>query len=322
MTAPLQSAVPSLHGVGNVAATFGTNLTAGTKLLAFVQVADPSGGIDPVCTGVSDGGSGSFSLLSDVPSSGNPGSGVLTQHSYIWELDTPAGDAGTKPTITAVLSGGAGAYGDMLVQEVPGLLPGSSCMDGTPGTLAGSATAGYSTGTPAYASSAAGEYLVAFYADNGGSGIPPSWTAPAGYTADPNAVNSQAFGNIAVCYKDSTGGTESDGYAVANSTFDLWGLVLVAFQLASTDITGTAALALAPMGMAAAGSEVIAGHASLALAPLKMALAGTETGADVSGTLAMALAPLKFRVSAGGSGGRAQGVTGDDRSAFKRRLLW
>jgi hypothetical protein len=243
----LQSAAPASHSSGNVAATYGTNLSSGSKLIAFLQVSDGTANTNPSCTGISDGNSNNFTRIGpDLQSSVT---GTYYQHTQIWVLDTPAGDVGTKPTITATLSGSANVYGDLLIQEVSGLQSGTSCLDGTAGTIAGSTASGdYSTGTPSYTSTASNEYLVSLYCDNGGSGARPTWAGPSGYTVDANAINTQLYGNVGVAYKNSTNGTETDGWAAtyAGGLFP-WGTVLVAFLLPTgTAYTRTGSLTVTP----------------------------------------------------------------------------
>ena len=121
-------------GATTVAATFGTNLSSGTKIIAAVAL--PYGTV----TGVSDGtnpltliGRKTVTNLLDVS---------------LWAMDTPSGDAGAKPTITATLTNTT--QGSMVIQEVSGLLAGNTTAmaDGTLGSNTG--TGGSSTGSPAY----------------------------------------------------------------------------------------------------------------------------------------------------------------------------
>ena len=76
-------------------------------------------------------------------------------------MDTPAGNAGTKPTITATLTGTT--YGSaILVQEISGLAAGNTLaamIDGTAATTGNTGSTGPAT-TAAYSSTAANEYLV------------------------------------------------------------------------------------------------------------------------------------------------------------------
>jgi hypothetical protein len=212
----LQSANSST-GSTSVAATFTTaNLTAGSKLIAYVL---SSGGV--TVSSVKDTAGNSFALVATTVSF-NGGS----QFGYVYVLDTPSGDAGTKPTITATYSGANSP--SIVVQEVSGLATGSTaaaCLDGTFGSTAGTTSPVLS---PTYASSLAGEYLITFLADSGDGN---TYTQASGWTLDPNSVNSGSQGNNIVQYKSSTGGTETDGLTFTG-TGDNYAVLLVAFQLA------------------------------------------------------------------------------------------
>src|SRR5258707_13623411 len=106
---------------------------------------------------------------------GNAGTNGLS----LWQLDTPAGAAGTKPTVTATITGGT-PEAAILVQEVAGLATGTTLaavVDGTPGTLTGNTNT--APGSPSYTSTAASEFLLACYGDTGGpltGGKPPAPT--------------------------------------------------------------------------------------------------------------------------------------------------
>ena len=136
----LQSATATSVGT-TVAATFSTaNLSSGSKLIALVVIAGNN--VASLSTTVSDGHGNNFTSIATLPS-------VTTTKSLmgLFYLDTPAGDVGTKPTITATgaISNGA----SISIQEVAGLAPGAP--DGTAGTLnAGTSgsTGNFSTGSP------------------------------------------------------------------------------------------------------------------------------------------------------------------------------
>ena len=81
-------------------------------------------------------------------------------------LTVPGTFDGTKPVITAT-----GTYADMalIIQEVTGLATGTTLaamVDGTPAVIGGG-TSTTTTGLPAYTSTAASEYLIAVYGDDG-----------------------------------------------------------------------------------------------------------------------------------------------------------
>src|SRR5581483_4610183 len=193
---------------GLISATFATaNLTSGTKLIAAVSVGDNGSGI--TVTGVSDG-TNAFTQVG-FKSYANSDGGV-----YLFALDTPAGDAGTKPTITATTASVTGSGAPITIQEVSGLLAGNTTamLDGSPGTAAGST--GTSTTSPAYSTSAASEYLVAVYGDY--EDAVTTWTNPAGYTgatagpgsaAAATGANTSNTSNLELAYKNSAGGAET-----------------------------------------------------------------------------------------------------------------
>ena len=216
----LQSAsAPASGFASSKSVTYGSNLSSGTKLIACVGLAS-SGGI--TVASVKDGAGNSFALVKAQAA----GSGGL-ENTSVWQLDTPAGDAGTKPVITATASSGTPDM-SILVQEVSGLAAGTTnaaVIDGTPGAASG--TGGSSTGSPAYASSVSGEYLVAVYGDDGG---PETFTRPAALTLDANSVNSSSFADIGIAYGNSTGGTEAGSWALTGTSAD-WAVILCAFKL-------------------------------------------------------------------------------------------
>ena len=210
--------------VSSVSVTMGSNCSSGTKLIAYVSIVE-NNGFD--VGSVKDGASNAFTKIASVTAIGPPGNNNDLYGTEIWVLDTPAGDVGIKPTITATWASADSAGMSMLVQEVSGLAAGTSCLDGTAGTSTGN-NAGPS-GTPTYASSAANEYLVAVLGA-GGYGNFLTVTSPSGYTPDSNNTSGANFAESIVAYKNSTGGTESDGYSWSGGTVE-WAVILVAFQL-------------------------------------------------------------------------------------------
>lgn len=217
----LQSASNS-GDASSIAATFSTaNVQSGNKIIVF---ASGGGAGVPAISTVKDGANNSWTQIGAA-------SGGNARH-YIYALDVPAGDAGTKPTITATWAGAAGL--SIVIQEVSGLLAGNTTAmaDGTAGTLTGSAT---TTGSPTYSSSASNEYLVAGYGDIG-NGV--TVVIAGGWTADAHNVNASASSNCMVQYKNSTGGSETNGYTGADSGG--WAIVEVAFKLAVTITSGPA----------------------------------------------------------------------------------
>lgn len=204
------------------AATFGTNLSSGSKLLAFVGFA-----IGPAISSVSDG-TNSFSQIASLT--------TQRQKFFIYVLDTPVGDVGTTPTITATVTGSPNGMA-LLVQEVSGLATGSTsgaCLDGSPGTDTNNNQLPGAFTVPAYSSSVASEYLVAVWSDNGDTSGVPMGTIPSGFTADANNISNNGIDDIAVVYKNSTGGAEGGGTwnPGGSNRFD-YSDVIVAFKLGS-----------------------------------------------------------------------------------------
>jgi hypothetical protein len=202
------------------AVTFTTaNLTPGTKIIAvFSASANMSG----ATITVKDGAGNSFTQIATKALNNAATNG----QAYIYAIDTPAGDAGTKPTITVTST--VAAEISLLIQEVPGLATGTTLaamVDGTPGTGFGNATG--ATGSPTYASAVSGEYLVAVYGDNGG---PTTWAKPAALTSDPASINSNSVADIALAYGSSTGGTEAGSWSLSG-TGTPWATFLLAFQV-------------------------------------------------------------------------------------------
>lgn len=220
----IQSASGTALSVTSLSAAYASSLSSGSTLIAVVCNTVAGTGA-PTTTGVSDGNGHSFTEV--IPDFG------LSHFSVsVWALNTPSGDVGTKPAITATLSGTT-AGSSVLIQEVAGIITASTAagfIDGTAGTSDG--TGSGAIGPPSYASSAAGEYLVSIYADDGTGA---TWTAPSGYTADPSGINTSGIADLAVSYKSSTGGTESGQYSLSGSA--QWGLILAAFKLAPDGAT-------------------------------------------------------------------------------------
>ena len=194
--ARLQSAFHGgTSGGTSIAVTYGTALTSGTKLIAVVG---HDGGSGPVMT-VKDGSNNAFTLIArvDQGAAGKPSVSI-------WAMDTPLGDVGITPTITATLVTTSDA--SILVQEVSGLLAGNTTamVDGTAGTSSGTASP---TTSPAYSSTAVNEYLVACFSDNAFSDTVTDPSAP--WTSDANNPAGNGTVHAHVSYKNSTNGAES-----------------------------------------------------------------------------------------------------------------
>lgn len=215
----LQSAGVLGSGSSTVA-TYTSNVSAGTKLIAYFSAFS---GSSITITSVKDAAGNTMTQVGWLWS-GTSGTGA-----GIFAMDTPAGDVGAKPVITALLSNGS--FGAMVIQEVSGLAAGNTLaamVDGTAATAAFGA--GSSHAQPAYSSSAANEFLVSFCGDQGG---PQTMTQPAGYTLDANAVNNNGSADCCPAYANSTGGAESGTWAYSGSTVGS-NILAVAFQLAGT----------------------------------------------------------------------------------------
>jgi hypothetical protein len=209
----VQSATAVLDGSATISKAFTTaNVSAGNKILVAVSA------YNAAATSVHDGASNAWTQI---------GAKQLSQCNVsLWALDVPAGDVGTKPTITATATG-AGSVG-IVIAEVSGLLAGNTTAmcDGALASISGTATG--STGSPAYSSAAANEYLVSVYGDD--ENATTTWTAPgAPWTALPgqNATFSE---NIALAYTNSTGGSETGAWSQTGGSD--WAVLTVAFQLA------------------------------------------------------------------------------------------
>ena len=214
----LQSASDT-NSAAPFAATFTTaNLSSGTKLIAAIA----GGANSPQSiSSVKDGTGNSMTALASFTLT--DGNSIVA----LYAMDTPAGDVGTKPTITVTF--GIAGSASILVQEVSGLAAGNTTamIDGTAGTAAVTGSSG-STTSPSYSSTAANEYLVVVYGDLG-NGI--TWTAPSSpWTGDANGVNTSFNADIEIAYRNSTGGSETGQYSI-NGGVD-YGIILVAFKLA------------------------------------------------------------------------------------------
>jgi hypothetical protein len=225
------AALSSSHGV-----TFASNVSAGNKIIVAVTVANSS--TSAVTTSsVKDGAGNSWTQISNEAltdtQTGDKGNVSL------WALDVPAGDVGTKPTITATGGSGTEVCG-VLACEVSGLLAGNTTamVDGTAGVSTGGGGQA-STTSPTYSDTVANEFLVAVYGDYGNG---TTWTNPSGYqgaTAGPGSsgaaegVNDSTDCNIELAYKNSTGGSETASFTTTGSSSG-YAVLLVAFKLAGS----------------------------------------------------------------------------------------
>ena len=267
----IQSAKGSGFGT-TAAATFTANVSSGTKIIAVVG----SSWRDPP-TSVTDGASNSWTLLgSHIPAS-NGGS------CWLYALDTPAGDVGTKPTLTVTFPSSNGQ--SIVIQEVSGLATGntSAMLDGSPAGLDG-ATA--STGSPSYTSTAANEYLVCIF---GNSNQAATLVAGGSLSLDANNVTNQSHASVE--FGNSSNGAETSGFTGANTTGQ-WSILTVAFKLASSGShTDTGALVVTPTR----ANTLTHGHNPTAALTVSPSRSNTLTHAH-NPTAALVVAPVRTAV--------------------------
>lgn len=222
----LQSASVTNSGPLTIAKAYTSNVSSGTKLIAVIDVS--TNDTSEAVQSVKDGSGNAMTQLISVQLS-------ATSWVELWAMDTPAGDVGTKPTITATLNAAVSNFGcTLLIQEVSGLLAGdtSAMLDGT----GSSNTSNPSTGTAspatsaAYSSTAANEYLITIYGDPG-NGVTVSTPATA-YTADGANVNASSSATVMAGYKNSGNAAESASFAFTPTGANFWTVLLVAFKLA------------------------------------------------------------------------------------------
>jgi hypothetical protein len=230
----LQSAGAGATSGGNNSVTLPSNVSSGTKLIAYVGVSNTGGAAD--VTAVSDNNSNQFT---EIASTNFSTTSVLMS---MWVLDTPAGDVGSMPTITA--TAGSSLITALVVEEVSGLATGTSA------SLDGSAGAAHGSGNPvsaSYSSSASNEFLVSFFVDGFNAHNTTGVSGSTSYTTDAHNVNSASSTICCVAYGNSTGGAETATWTTS-STDILWTTLLVAFKLAGggTPHTATGSLTVTP----------------------------------------------------------------------------
>jgi hypothetical protein len=225
----LQSASSTVTS-GNGTVTYGSNVSSGSKLICCISVS-ASQVSEPV-TSVKDG---SGNAMTQLASTDNTATSGWTE---LWAMDTPSGDVGTKPVLTATVATNFGVT--MLAQEVSGLLAGN-----TSAMLDGAAVFASSITSTAQAagvlSTAVNEYVLAFYGDPG-NGV--TVTNSTGWTADAANVNASSSATLFADYKNSVGSSESAVWALSLSGAGPWGTVIAAFQLAGGGATAAPVAAL------------------------------------------------------------------------------
>ncbi len=198
------------------------NLTSGTKIICALGI---STALTVSVTSVSDG-TNNLTQCGFVNDTANSVAVAL------YALDTPAGDVGAKPTITATLS--TSLECSIWIAEVSGLAAGNTTAAMLDGTMvfAGFA-AGSSHAQPAYTSTALNEFLIVLESDNGG---PQTVTQPGGYTLDAASITNNSLCDIAAAYKNSANGAETGTWTFGGSTTGTE-LGVVAFKIAGGAIT-------------------------------------------------------------------------------------
>jgi hypothetical protein len=246
--------VQSVGGVGlsvtSKSVTFTTaNVSAGNKLIVAASVDSSTQSF--ATTNPCWDGTNAFTQIATATIA----SGVRVT---VWALDVPAGDVGTKPTITVTASI-SGASLAVLAMEFSGLATGNTTamVDGTPGTNTGTTT---TIASPTYSSTAVNELLIEIIGD-WGAGV--TFTVPTSSTGDTNNQNTSSTGDILAAWKNSTNGAESMAYTVGGATD--WGQLLVAFKLGNTAHTQSLTATLSfTGGQAKKTSRTLAGALSFA----------------------------------------------------------
>jgi hypothetical protein len=207
---------------GNGTATYGTNLSSGSVMVAVLGI-DINSSTDPV-TSIKDTAGNSFTKLTGAQTADDS----WVEMAY---LATPAGDVGTKPTITTITTFTNFGISTVLV-EVSGI---QAVTDGTVATHVGGASPA-TTGT--YSSTAANEFLVVAYGDGGYN---TTQSTPSGYTAASGNQQSNSSAQGSMWYKNSTNGAETFSSTLSGASN--WGTLIAAFKLSGG---GAAALPLLP----------------------------------------------------------------------------
>jgi len=244
--------------------------------------------------------------------------------------------AGSQTAVAVTLSGSA-TTSAAAAEEWSGILT-SGAVDKTNGT--GTTTTSWSSGASGTLSQASEAVLGATYCATGAA---LTITGPGSPWTNLTQVGGASGGGLLAGYQVVSATTSLTYSGTQNGTsFESNASVIVTLEAASTNVTGTLGMAMAPMAMDLTGDETISGSAGLAMAPMALHLTGAET---VSGSLGLAMAPMKLDAT----GSAASGVTGtlglamaamamrfsqrapaaggyvpdgDEAREFKRWLLW
>lgn len=217
----LQSAKGTGLGVSSLTVAYSTaNVQSGNKLISHIAAA-PSAAA--TISSVADGASNAETQVASP--SGTSGGAYV---GGLFAMDVPAGDVGTKPSITVNVTQASDIA--MIVEEVSGLATGNTLA----AMIDGSAASVYETPStsqaqPAYTSTAANELLYSILGDNGNS---VTYTTPSGYTTDANNINGSPNADLLVTWKNSTNGPESGTWTTSGTPIGS-GLIVVAFKLAA-----------------------------------------------------------------------------------------
>jgi hypothetical protein len=170
----------------------------------------------------------------------------------------------------------------------------SSPIDVIQGAFGGANTA--TVTCPTLDTGVAGDWAVYL---GGGAAEGGNLTIPSGTTSR-QSVSSSA--NIAEVICDSGGSVGGSGTPIGGGTFTTTiatNSILTAFTVglappAATGVSGSLAMALAPMALGKSGSETVPGMTGMTLAPMTLALSGRET---IPGSASLALTPMKLTLS-------------------------
>jgi len=219
----LQSVLGAVSTAATCTATYTSNLSPGSKLIAFVSE-DINVTFYPSGVALNDTAATALANIAEVlyPST----TGGLS----VWVVDTPSDAVGTKPTVTATLSGSFGSV--VGIMEVSGLALGSTAaavIDGTYGTDSGSASPAVSG---AYSDNYTGELLVGVVGDPGNT---TTYTVSGGSWSQLFQTTANSAAQLVVGTQNSAGTGESFSWAISGAA--TWGSILFAFKLAAA--TGT-----------------------------------------------------------------------------------
>jgi hypothetical protein len=196
--------VGNASDVSSLSVSYGTSLTAGSKLIAYVtSYGDAAETVEDAHGNEMGVAAGWYINIDQTPS-------VLDMYFYVYCMDTPSADAGTAATIEATFS--TPTQATMGLQEVSGLASGSgyAAVDGDFAYNEGETVSSneIADAYPSYEASYANEYMISALSYQDESSL----TGPAGWTLDPNisATNYTGAFGMALAYTTTVAGT-NDG---------------------------------------------------------------------------------------------------------------